>query len=139
MFKNRFILILGLLSLLLVTMAVSRPFVKSPTAEALRWPSRPVIVHVLDNTLLSDYYERQAALKVVDAADFYQRHPDLVSIQQAAIPVTGSSEAADYFQRHPDLSLPAGIMVDMTDYFMRHPELDAPADSLDLSDYFLRH
>jgi hypothetical protein len=93
----------------------------------------------VDNTLLSDYHERRAALKVVEAADFYQRHPDWASIQQAAIAVTGSVEASDYFQRHSELIAPAGVAVDVTDYFLRHPERNAPTDTIDLSDYFLRH
>jgi hypothetical protein len=137
--KNRIILMVGLLSVLLVTMAVSRPFTGIPSAEKLSWPPRPVIVLAVDNTLLSDYHERQAALKVAEAADFYQRHPDWASIQQAVIPVTGSSEASDYFQRHSEGIGPAGVAVDVTDYFLRHPERNAPTDTIDLSDYFLRH
>ena len=139
MFKNRFILILSLLSALLATMAVSRPYASIPTAEKLNWPPRPVMVSAVDNTLLSDYHERQDALKVAEAADFYQRHPDWASIQQAVIPVTSSSEASDYFQRHTELIVPAGGAVDVTDYFLRHPERNAPTDTIDLSDYFLRH
>jgi hypothetical protein len=137
--KNRFILMVGLLSVLLVTMAVSRPFAGIPTAEKLSWPPRPVIVSAVDNTLLSDYYERQAAMSVAEAADFYQRHPDWASIQPAVIPVTGNSEASDYFQRHTERIAPAGGAVDVTDYFLRHPERNAPTDTIDLSDYFLRH
>jgi hypothetical protein len=137
--KNRFFMIIGLLSVLLMTMAVSRPFAAIPTAEKLSWPPRPVIVSAADNTLLSDYYERQAAMNVAEAADFFQRHSDWVSIQQAAIPVTGKSEAYDYFQRHSELIAPAGIAVDMTDYFLRHPERNASTNTIDLSDYFLRH
>ena len=137
--KNRFMLIVGLLSVLLVTMAVSRPFSDIPAAERLSWPPRPVIVSGVDNTQLSDYYERQAAMNVAEAADFFQRHADSVSVQQAAIPKTGSSEASDYFQRHSEMISPAGLAVDLTDYFLRHPELSGPTDTIDLSDYFLRH
>lgn len=43
MFKNRFLLVLGGLSLLLVAMAVSRTPAKAPTSAELSWPSRPVI------------------------------------------------------------------------------------------------
>jgi hypothetical protein len=43
MFKNRFLLVLGLLSLLLVAMAVSRPLAKTPTSVDLSLPHRPVI------------------------------------------------------------------------------------------------
>jgi len=110
MFKNRFILVLGVLSLLLVTMAVSNPF--SNTSPAGR----------------------------EGANDFYQRHPEWTSsLQSAIVPVTGDLELSDYHQRHPELSAAAGITVDMSDYFLRHPALQAPAKSNDLSDYFLRH
>jgi hypothetical protein len=137
--KNRIILFVGLLSVLLVAMAVARPLSNIPSAEELSWPPRPVMVSGVDETLLSDYYERQVAMKVVEAADFYQRHPDWVSIPEAGISVTGSSAALDYFQRHPELIGPAGIAVDVNDYFLRHPELNAPTETIDLSDYFLRH
>jgi hypothetical protein len=148
--KNRFILIIGLLSVLLVAMAVSRPLAKTATAVESRGPSA---------SDLSDYHQRQAELNSsasAGAGDFYQRHPDRASglnndfyqkypgkwVSRAAgvtIPVTGSSAASDYFQRHPELIAPAGIAADVTDYFLRHPELSAPMDTIDLSDYFLRH
>ena len=46
MFKNRFILILAALSMLLVTLAVSQPFSKPPKSVDLSQPPRPVIVPV---------------------------------------------------------------------------------------------
>jgi len=46
MFKNRFILILAMLSMLLVTLAVSRPFSKPPKTVDLSQPPRPVILPV---------------------------------------------------------------------------------------------
>ena len=117
--KNRIILFVGLLSVLLVAMAVSRPLSNIPTAEELSWPPRPVMVSGVDETLLSDYHERQAAMSVAEVADFYQRHPDWVSIQQAVIPVVGSSETSDYFQRHRELSTPAET--DRTDLYQNYP------------------
>jgi hypothetical protein len=63
----------------------------------------------------SDYYQRHPEMRVSTALgsdmadDFYLRHPEWGSnVQNAAIPVTGSSEASDYFQRHPELSV-AGV------------------------------
>src|SRR5215207_6654672 len=110
MFKNRFILILGVLSLLVVTMAVSYPGLNASLTA------------------------NQAA------NDFYQRHPEWrINAQNAVVPVTGISELSDYYQRHPELGRSAGITVDITDYFIRHPEFRVPAGSTDLSDYFLRH
>ncbi|HUF00587.1 MAG TPA: hypothetical protein VMN99_15125, partial [Anaerolineales bacterium] len=47
MFKNRFLLVIGMLSLLLVTMAVSRPLIEAPSAEELSWTPRPVIAAVV--------------------------------------------------------------------------------------------
>lgn len=61
------------------------------------------------------------------------------SLQGAAVPVTGISELPDYYQRHPELRVPLKRTVDTADYFVRHPELHTPAESIDLSDYFLRH
>jgi hypothetical protein len=92
----------------------------------------------------SDYYERHLELRVpglIDmSGDFFRRHPEwAANVQSAAIPVTGLSEASDYFQRHSELIAPAGIAVDATDYFLRHPELSVPAETVELSDYFLRH
>jgi hypothetical protein len=46
MFKNRFILILAALSMLMVTLAVSRPFSKLPKTVDLSQPPSPVIVPV---------------------------------------------------------------------------------------------
>jgi hypothetical protein len=110
MFKNRFILVLGLLSLLLVTMAVS-------------YPHSTV-------SLAADQ----------SASDFYQRHPAWKWISRVmVIPISGISESPDYYQRHPELSAPLGIEVDTTDYFLRHPELRISTKSVDLTDYFFRH
>jgi hypothetical protein len=115
MFKNRFLIVLGLLSMLLVATAVARPFLTP----------KSVMIPVTG----ADYF-----------SDYYQRHTERASnLQDMVIPRTGSSESPDYFQRHPELRVSAGSGVDMTDYFMRHPDLLTPAESNDLSDYFLRH
>jgi hypothetical protein len=47
MFKNRFALILAVLSMLLVTLAVSQPFSKPPKTMDLSLPARPIIVPVI--------------------------------------------------------------------------------------------
>jgi len=111
MIKNRIILVLGVLSLVLVTMAVSYPRSSA--------------------SLAAD----QAA------SDFYQRHPDWTWAvpAPAAIPVTGDAAFPDYYQRHPELSSPVEASIDTTDYYFRHPELRSPAKSIDLTDYFFRH
>ena len=98
MFTNRFILVLGVASLLLVTMAVSKPFSKA-SAEGFN-----------------------------EATDFYQRHPDwtwAVNDQNAGNPAAGASSFPDYFQRHPELSAPSVVGLGASDYFQRHPELSA--------------
>ena len=113
MFKNRSLVVIGVISLLLVTMAVS-----SPRSNA---------------SLASDQ----------GASDFYQRHPDwtwVVNPQNAVIPVTGASAFPDYFQRHPELSAPSILGLGASDYFQRHPELTVPSIfGLGASDYFMRH
>jgi hypothetical protein len=128
MFKNRFLLVLGVLSLLLVATAVSLPLSNATKTNA---------------NDLSDYAERHpelivpAEIPVNEMSDYFQRH----NTRGFEVPVTGLSAFPDYFQRHPELSAPAGagIAGDMTDYFLRHSELRMPKASTDLSDYFLRH
>jgi len=115
MFKNRFLLVLGVISLLSVTMAVSYP--RSNASSA----AEPV-------TRGSD-----------------QQHPEWrwrTTNQNVVIPLTGNNDAAfpDYYQRHPELSVPAVLGLTASDYFQRHPELTAPAEaSVDLTDYYFRH
>jgi len=115
MFKNRFLLILGVFSFVLVTMAISRPF-SSDSLSTIEGANDFYQRHPNwnRNTEASDYYERHpelsgSAAPIVDiAGDFALRHPEwTISIQNAAIPVTGNSEASDYFQRHPELSAAA--------------------------------
>jgi len=113
MLKNRFILVLGVVSLLLVTMAISNPISNAPFAAD------------------------------EGASDFYQRHPDWTwtsNDSSALIPVTGNSAFPDYYQRHPELSAPIESSIDTTDYLFRHPEWRAsPTKTIDLTDYFFRH
>jgi hypothetical protein len=112
MFNTRPLLVIGVISLLLITVAVSAP--------------RP------NASLATDQ----------SASDFYQRHPDwvwAVHSQNAVIPVTGASAFPDYFQRHPELSVRAVLGLTASDYFMRHPELVTPAAStFDMTDYYFR-
>jgi hypothetical protein len=75
MFKNRFLLVLGLLSLLLVAMAVSRTPAKAPTSAKLSWPHRPMIGdlslqrgRVADSARLTAIGEYYQALAVDEAA-----------------------------------------------------------------------
>jgi hypothetical protein len=100
MFKNRFILALGVLSLLLSILAFAKPFAK---------PS---------------------ATRIDEATDFYQRHPNwkwVTSDQNVLIPATGTEDYPDYFQRHPELSVPVEISIDATDYFFRHLAGNTPS------------
>jgi hypothetical protein len=147
MFGNRFILVIGVLSALLVTVAVSRPFANA---------SVPNIAGANDfyerhpdwgsNAIASDYYQRHPELSVSAAnaldlaGDFALRHPEWsFNMQAVGISMKGGVETSDYFQRHPELNTSAGIAVDMSDYFIRDSELRVPTKLIDLSDYFLRH
>jgi hypothetical protein len=111
-FKNRFLLVLGVISILSVIMAGSyaRPITSLPADLA--------------------------------GSDFYQRHPNwtwVVNDQNAAIPVTSDSAFPDYHQRHPELSVSSIIGLGSSDYFQRHPELIAPSEGVvDLTDYYFR-
>ena len=113
MFKNRVLVVIGVISLLLVTMAVSLPF---PNASLTTGQG---------------------------ASDFYQRHPDwtwTINPQNASIPVTSDLAFPDYYQRHLQLRTPAISGLTASDYFQRHPELIAPAEALvDMTDYYFRH
>jgi hypothetical protein len=147
MLKNRVLFVLGVFSLLLVTMAVSRPFTNASIIA--REGANDFYQRHRDwnrNLEASDYYERHPELNgltasIADSAgDFALRHPEwTISVSNATIPVTGIFGASDYFQRHPELSLPIESAADLTDYFTRHPELRTPNTTIDLSDYFLRH
>ncbi len=106
MLKTLFILVLGVLSLLLVTVAVSHPFSKSPTSVDLSWPPRPDYSHLNEKPRLS-------AADSQSADDFYQRHPEMSASAGIAIDTT------DYFLRHPELR-PAAPSTDVSDYFLRH-------------------
>src|SRR5262245_21597950 len=112
MFKNRFLLVLGVVSLLSVTMAVSYARPNAPLA--------------------SDQ----------SGSDFYQRHPDwiwTINDQNVVIPVSGDSAFPDYYQRHLELRTLGNPGLTASDYFMRHPELIAPAaPTFDMTDYYFR-
>ena len=113
MFKNRFLLVLGVISLLSVTMAVSYARPSGPLPASLA------------------------------GSDFYQRHPDwtwAMKDQNAVIPTTGDSAFPDYAQRHPELSVSPILGLGASDYFQRHPKLTVPSIlGLGASDYFMRH
>ena len=124
MFKKSFLLVLGILSILLVTMAVSRPFANE-SAPGREGANDFYQRHRNWNRDLegSDYYERhpnRSAAAIVDlTGDFALRHPDwTLRTSNAIIPVTGIFESFDYFQRHPELRTPETI--DLSDYFQRH-------------------
>ncbi len=112
MFKKRFILALGVLSLLLTSLAFVKPLAKLSSTG-------------------SD-----------EATDFYQRHPGWTWAinDQKVIPLTGDLAFPDYHQRHRELSVSPVLGVGASDYFQRHPELNVPAErSVDTTDYFFRH
>jgi hypothetical protein len=106
MFKNRFLLLLGVLSLLLVTIAVSKPLssaTPSNTAGANDFYQRHVDWTSMNN-------QGVAAPVAAPANAFYQRHPEWTwanNHQSAVIPVIGNPDLSDYYLRHPELHAPA--------------------------------
>ena len=128
MFKNRFVIVIGVISLLLVTMAVSTP--RSNTS-------------LNPDQAASDFYQRHPdwtwTVRPVNgvgnsaSSDYFQRHPELT------VPSVLGLGASDYFQRHPELTLSVGASVDMTDYYFRHAALQPSSRNVDLTDYFFRH
>jgi hypothetical protein len=151
MFKNRFILVIGVISLLLVTIAVSKPLSNASPASLAgandfyqRHPDwtwvniQNAVIPATGNRDLSDYALRHPELSaspdaLIDTSDYFLRHPDL------SVAIDTAIDTSDYFLRHPELSVSTGTAIDTSDYFLRHPELSASVKSVDTSDYFLRH
>ena len=63
MFKNRFVLITIVLSILLVTVAVSSPLSSTSEFANLSWPPRPVNVPGTGNSQFPDYFLRHTELR----------------------------------------------------------------------------
>jgi hypothetical protein len=125
MFKNRFLLVLGVVSILVVSLSLVsfRTNASRPNREAA-----------------SDFYQRHpnwtgsSSAPAAVYSDYYERHPELT------IPSVIGSGASDYYERHPELSTAAKSSVDTTDYYFRHPELSGTSDrNIDLTDYYFRH
>jgi len=123
MFKNRFLLVISVISLVIVSLAISSFRTNAPLSN---------------RTDASDFYQRHpdwtgsSSAPVAVYPDYFQRHPELV-----AASVSGAG-ASDYFERHPELVKP--VIVERDDYFQRHPELIVKAGAaVDLSDYYFRH
>jgi hypothetical protein len=148
MFKNRFLFVLGVISLLSVTMAVSYP--RSTASQAAsdfhqrhpNWTwtvnSQNAVIPVTGDSAFPDYAQRHPELSVspiigLGASDYFQRHSELIT------PSILGLGASDYFMRHPELTVPADASVDMTDYYFRHPASLLSPMNTDLTDYFFRH
>jgi hypothetical protein len=69
MFKNRFVLILAALSMLLVTLAVSRPFSKPPKTVDPSQPSRSLFVPYIMDSATRSYIAWGQAMQVRNAMD----------------------------------------------------------------------
>ena len=120
--KNRVILLLGVISLLSISMAVSTFRNKSFASN-------------VEET--SDFYQRHPYWiwsirgPALASSDYFQRHPEL------SAPATLRLNASDYFQRHSELIAPAEVSADLTDYHFR--QLAQKKYGPDLSDYYFRH
>jgi hypothetical protein len=100
MFKNRFLLVLSLISLLSVTLAVSY--------------ARPDAPRSVDQGP-SDFYQRHPdwawtvrsgnTVGSAELSDYFQRHPELIS------PAKSNVDLTDYYFRHPEL-IPAAKTID---------------------------
>jgi hypothetical protein len=136
---NRILLVLGAISMLLVTMAVSNPRANTSIATdqtasdfyqrhpEWTWSSREES---------SDYFQRHPELRMpgtgIDLTDYANRHPELSASANQPL------AASDYFMRHPELTISVEASADLTDYFFRQ-ELLSSGSSVDLTDYFFRH
>jgi hypothetical protein len=62
MLRNRFTLIAAVLFVLLVSLAITKPFSNVPESANLSWPPRPVIVPVTGVNNLEAYYQSERTL-----------------------------------------------------------------------------
>ena len=124
MFKNRFVLVLGFVSLLLVSMVVSG-FQKGN--DSLK----------SDQEAASDFHQRHPGwtwavrAPAAAASDYFQRHPEL------SRPAILGVAASDYFQRHPGLTVPADASADLSEYYFRQQSMKRTGS--DFTDYHFRH
>jgi hypothetical protein len=122
MFKNRFRLVLGLISLAVVSLAISS-FRSNGSLSDLE--------------AASDFYQRHPDWTwmvhnpAVDFPDYFQRHPE------RTIPSTLEMGASDYFQRHPELTARPDASSDLSEYYFRQQALKRPGS--DSTDYYFRH
>ena len=94
MFKNRFVLIVAVLSLLLATLTVSG------TISAASKPARPVIGPAASDSEYADYSQRHPELRVsvvnaVDTTDYFLRHSELRSGLTASIHIASDQAPLD--------------------------------------------
>ena len=147
MFKYRFLLVLGVISLLSAAMAVSYPRSNASQAASDFHQRHPGWTWAINTSNASipvtgvseapDYFQRHPELSMslgvtIDLTDYSLRHPEL------SISANDALAASDYFMRHPDLSVPAEASADMTDYFFRQLALPTSTNTIDLTDYFFR-
>lgn len=125
MLKNavpNFFIVLAVLTSAFVTISfVER---SNPSKTGSSWPARPVIIPLLGNADLSDYFLRHS-----------ERSTEVAS---AGIPLTGANDLSDYHQRFKAMKS-AVMVIDTSDYFVRHPASSSENNVVDTSDYFLRH
>jgi hypothetical protein len=103
MSKNRLPLIAAVLLILVVSLAVSRPFTNDPISTDLSAAPAPISVPVTGAEDASDYYQRHAdrsnsGAAAVDMSDFFIRHPELRGeITESVKPASQSSPIDECF------------------------------------------
>ena len=124
MFKSRFLLVLGIVSFVLVSLAISsfRNNASLSNREAAG-----------DFAQRHSNWSWSAVAPAPAYSDYAQRHPELSNL--------AAQGASDYYERHPNQTNLAIQGPDTSDYALRHPELSASvaAVSIDLTDYYFRH
>jgi len=124
MFKSRFLLVLGIVSLILVSLAISS-FRNNASLSNRDAAS--------DFALRHSNWSWSAVAPAAVYSDYAQRHPELSNL--------AAQGASDYYERHPNQTNLAVQGLVTSDYALRHPELStsAVAVSIDLTDYYFRH
>jgi hypothetical protein len=103
MSKNRLPLIAAVLLILVVSLAVSRPFTNDPISTDLSAAPAPISVLVTGAEDASDYYQRHSdrsnsGAAAVDMSDFFIRHPELRGeITESVNPASQSSPIDECF------------------------------------------
>ena len=115
MFKNRFLFVLGVVSVLLVSLAASG--FATPPSPSNRTAAGEQAVNISNWTWMVP-----PSAVTITASDYYQRHPELSTLN--------GNTAGNFAIEHSNWTwsvAPSAVTIVASDYYQRHPELSAAA------------